>query len=294
MSKFIRPVLYLETFLSSLEDFRLKNGSDADFDERVLVSIEKMLPLREDFIEFIYTIFKYQETVDTDKLHTFFEKLLSYNYHVNKPENVQSWNSNDFDNYKFFTYELVLYFISTLLQLKKYNEAAFFINSQYFYRPEGYGGLQPAGIGIFNQPVSSLNERRNNRLDLKRVSVTADTIKSRANRTDITFSQIIQTDLILHYITELRGESYAWFPCTSTYNPITSNVELFERMVSIQHFEKTKVLFDVKSIEELDKIISEYVEQRNSNQHKHAHSFEMYRIPPLEKIIDINKISKIK
>src|SRR3989338_11602326 len=94
---------YLDTVISSLEDFRLSGGSITDFDDRVVETIEKMLPLRDDFIDFIFTVFKYQETVDIDKFHNFFEKLVPFSY---RPENVQSYTDVDYDNYKFFTYEL--------------------------------------------------------------------------------------------------------------------------------------------------------------------------------------------
>ncbi len=279
---------YLDTVIFSLEDFRLSGGSIADFDDRVVETIEKMLPLRNDFIDFIFTVFKYQESIDFEKFHNFFEKLIPFSY---RPENVQSYTDVDYDNYKFFTYELILNFVAILLKLKKYKEVSNFINSQYFYRHPSSSELTHNGIEIFDTYPRVLDEIRNKRLNLRRVSLTADLIKARSTRLDISFEEIKQADLVLYYISQLHGGRFSWFPRTSVYNSRGSAVEIFERMVSLQHFEKIKGLFDVQNIDMLKKIIAEYVEKNKDRQR--GHSWDYY-ISQLENIINPNKIGIVK
>ena len=279
---------YLDVFISSLEDFRISGGSITDFDDRVVETLEKMLPLRDDFIDFVFTVFKYQESVDMEKLHNFFEKLIPFSY---RPINVQSYTDVDYDNYKFFTYELILNFVAILLQLKKYKEVSHFINSQYFYRHPNNSELTHNGIEIFDTYPRVLDEIRNKRLNLRRVSLTADLIKVHSTRSDISFEEIKQADLVLHYISELHGGRFSWFPRTSVYNSRGSAVEIFERMVSLQYFEKIKGLFDVKNIDILKKMIAEYIEKNKDRQRGHSWDYE---ILPLESVIDSNKIGTIK
>jgi len=279
---------YLDTVISSLEDFRLLGGSTTDFDDRVVETIEKMLPVRDDFIDFVFTVFKYQESVDLEKYHNFFEKLIPFSY---RPADVQSYTEVDYDNYKFFTYELILNFIAILLQLKKYKEVSHFINSQYGYRHPNFSELTYNGIEIFDTYPRSLDEIRNKRLDLRRVSLTADLIKAHSIRTDISFDEIKQADLVLYYVTELHGGRFSWFPRTSVYNSRGSAVELFERMISLQYFEKIKGLFDIQNIEQLKKIIAEYIEKNRERLRRHSLD---YQILPLENVIDPNKIGTIK
>ena len=279
---------YLDTVISSLEDFRLSGGSVTDFDDRVVETIEKMLPVRDDFIDFVFTVFKYQETVDLEKFHNFFEKLIPFSY---RPADVQSYTEVDYDNYKFFTYELILNFVAILLKLKKYKEVSHFINSQYFYRHPNYSELTHIGIEIFDTYPRSLDEIRNKRLNLRRVSLTADLIKAHSTRSDISFDEIKQADLVLYYVTELHGGHFSWFPRTSVYNSRGSAVELFERMVSLQYFEKIKGLFDVQNIEQLKKMIAEYIEKNKDRQRGHSWDYE---ILPLENVIDPNKIGTVK
>lgn len=278
---------YLDTVISSLEDFRLSGGLVAGFDDLVVETIEKMLPLRDDFIDFVFTIFKYQESVDLEKFHEFFEKLIPFSF---CPADVKSYTDVDYDNYKFFAYELILNFVAILLQLKRYKEVSYFINSQYFYHRPNYDELTHDGIEIFNNYLSVLDEIRNKRLNLRRVSLTADLIKTHSTRSDISFDEIKQADLVLHYISKLHGNKSPWFPRTSVYNS-RGGVEIFERMVSLQYFEKIKDLFDVKNVDTLKKMIAEYVEQNKDRQSRYPWDYE---ILPLENIIDQNKIGMIK
>lgn len=281
---------YLESLSSSLEDYRLDGGSHKDFDEKVIKSIDKMLPLRDDFIDFTNTIFKYNDNINLDTLHAFFEKLLSFQL---RPKDVRTWSRVDFDNYNFFIYELMLYFFTVLFILRKYKEAAFFINSQYFITGPDTGELVNVGIEFFNQHVASLDEIRNKRLNLQRVSLTADFIKQRANRKDIQFAQIIQTDLILHYLTELQLSDFSWFPrCSVHGSRFSTQIELFGRMVSKSHFDKIKPLFSVNNKEELRLKLEKYKEQVNQQQSRRPDRF-YYEIPFLENLIDIKKIGTL-
>lgn len=272
---------FLETVVSSLEDFRLTGGANAGFDDKVASSIEKMLPLRDDFIDFTFALFKYRDPVDLDQLHGFWEKLIPFGF---RPEHVGSWTEVDFDNFKFFNYELMLSFMAVLLQLKKYREAGFFVNSQYVYHNSTVQ-LKQNGIVIFNRYAESLDQFRNNRLGLNRVSVTADLIKARATRKDVSFGNIRETDLVLYYVTELRGSRrFGWFPRTSAYGGHGSGIELFDRMVSSRHFERVKALFGVDTVDELKTLVDEYVARTRDNKQGFAGMWD-YGILPLENVV---------
>ncbi|OIO49547.1 MAG: hypothetical protein AUJ39_00800 [Parcubacteria group bacterium CG1_02_42_13] len=225
----------------------------------------------------------------SDYLDTFIASLEDFR--------LSGGSAPDFDNYRFFSYELALYLLAVLIKLKKYDELAYFINNQYFYRSPNTSELAHNGIEIFNHYLPSLDEIRNKRLELRRVSVTADLIKSRATRKDIDFSDLIQADLVAFYITELRGGHFGWFPRTSVYNSRWgSGVEIFDRLVSRQHFEKTKILFGIKTIDELKKLIEQYIERSQEEikqGHRRSWSWD-YEIQPLEKVIERDKIGTVQ
>ncbi len=277
---------FLETFVASLEDFRLPSPAGEGCDDKVADSIERMLPLRNDFIDFTLMLFKYRDTVDLDPLHEFWEKLIPF---IFRPEPVQSWTEVDFDNYRFFNYELMLSFITILLRLKKYSDAGYFIYSQYFHRSDT-GEQRQSSIEIFNRHVRSLDEYRNNRLGLRRVSVTADLIKARAIHKEVRFEDLQQTDLVLHYVLQLRGDRFEWFPRTSVYGGRGSGIDLFGRMVSERHFEKMKALFDVNTVDELKSLVEQSVARRKSNRIPYTGLWD-YNIMPIENVIDVEKLA---
>ena len=179
--------------------------------------------------------------------------------------------------------------MAVLLQLKKYQEAGFFLHSQYFYR-NTTDELKQSGIEMFNRHVRSLDEFRNNRLGLRRVSMTADLIKARATRKDLSFGEIRETDLVLHCVTELCGGRFGWFPRTSVYGGRGSGIELFDRMVSRRHFDKIKVLFSVNTVDELKALIGQYVAQ-NSDARRGFGGMWEYDIMPVENVINLGKIA---
>lgn len=284
---------YFDSLILSLEDFRLTgSASVAGFDEEVAQSIEKMIPLRDDFIDFVFTVFKYQESVNMDQFHDFFEKLIPFTF---AKEDAQTFTESDFDNFRFFFYELVLNFVAILIHLKKYSELSNFVSSQYFYRKPHHEENLNIGTEVFNRYLRTLDEFRKSRLKLNRISITADLLKEHSIRKDITFSEIRQADLILYYILDLttdREWGVAWFPRTSVYNNHSgSRVELFDRMASLQFFNKVKDLFGVNSVEELNKLILQHAEK---NKGRKKHDSWDFPIKNLEEVIDITKIGTIK
>lgn len=284
---------YFDSFILSLEDFRLTSNASIDgFDEDVILSIEKTIPLRDDFIDFVFTVFKYQESVNMDQFNDFFEKLIPFTF---AREDGHPSTESDFDNYRFFFYEIVLNFVAILLHLKKYSELSYFINSQYFYKKTHREESLNTGIEVFNRYLRTLDEFRKNRLKQNRISITADLLKERSIRKDVTFTEIRQADLVLYYILDLmttREWGTAWFPRTSVYNNHSgSRVEFFDRMISLQFFNKVKNLFGVNNVAELNKLITQHVEK---NKDKSKHSSWDFPIKELENVIDITKIGTMK
>jgi len=279
---------YLEAFVLALEDFRISGGTAPDFDEKVVTTLEKMLPLKDDFVDFAFTVFKYQENVDIESLHDFFERLIPFFYPT-----ANVFTRVDCDNYKFFIYELTLNFMAVLMKLKKYKEAGSLIHAQYFYTRPTSSQIMHSGIEAFNQYAASLDEIRNRRLNLHRTSVTADMLRAHSTRPDLKFDEVMQTDMLLYYLTELAGVDFPWFPRTSVYNSRGASVEIFDKMVSRQQFERVKALFDVTSIKELEAKVTEYIERVSREQHRRFDTWN-FEVRPLQTVIDPTKIGIVK
>jgi len=277
---------YFEVLLASLEDYRIKEKPGVEFDDIVIESIERLLPLRNDFIDFIMTVFKYSESIDVDRFHHFFERLIKYLY---KPEDVHSWNRTDFDNYKFFVYELFLYFIAGLIKLEKYSTASYFINSSYFFKEDNMGQLRHSNVSILNQHVKSLDYNRNRRLNLQRYSITADLVKQRANRQDIPFHLLIDADLILFYVTCLQDDAFQiWYPHCCVY--ARGGTEFFARTVSRKYVDKIRVLFNAKDLSEFKAQIGKIDEVNR----QYARSYVDYRVPNIISLVNLDNLGSVE
>lgn len=252
-----------EAFFEILDEFQINNQEiteDRPLDQLVYDKIHEMLPLRDDFIEFVELRCSYSENPDTDLFADFFETLIQY---TDAPKDWTTWNSLQFDHFKFFIHELYLYLITILLKKKRYKDVSLLVYRPYFYQTRNRTELQQGSFGSFYQYIATLDEIRKARLKLNRQSVAAEMLIQRAPK-KYPKEAIIETDTLLYYIDKMKEENnsyYGWFPKTFPYNPYTK-IELFQRLVSRRHFEQVKQIFNVDKPEELKKMITEEGEKR--------------------------------
>jgi hypothetical protein len=279
---------YFEIFIDHLEEYRIEPTTSKEIDDNVVESIDKLILLRDDFIEFNKAVFSFNVEVKVEDYKDFFESLIKFHF---RKEEEASRTDLIFDNYKFFITEIILYFITILLSLKKYEQVSYFIYSTYFYRYDNRNNLKAHNISIFNRYIASLDETRNQRLNLRRISITADKLKEHANRSDYPFSKIQETDFLLYALTLLCNPSdrYSiWLPRTSVYRNYRNN-GIFERLISKSFFERTKSLFNVKTIDDLKQKLTQVADNPNTII---LSSFN-YDIPTIDELFEIDKIGSL-
>lgn len=186
---------YLEAFLNILEDYRLDPHIEKDtpFDERVMANIKSFIPHRNHFAEFIKLVCLYDEDqFYFSQLFEFFEKSISFMY---PPKGTQQWNDNWCDNYKFILQELFIYLIAFCIKYKKYDAIDLFLDEQYYFTTNI--GKESTTYTEFNQYISVIDDHRKKRLNLNRISITADILKERADIKNLDLEELMQTDFIL-------------------------------------------------------------------------------------------------
>ena len=212
---------FFDQWLLDLEELRVKPVQGEPFDETLVKAIERMRPARDSFISFTRQLPQLQpDDEDVDLIHDYFERLAQLQY---RPADVHSYLETQWDQYRFICCELMLYFAAILIRNGKYALLTKFVNSTYFYKSNA-SQQQYQGIALFNHFMGSLDSERNVRLQLNRVSVTADMIKTRAEGSGIPFEELIAADLLLHYMTLLDSstsesfwQSSVWFPRLSVF-----------------------------------------------------------------------------
>lgn len=242
---------YCDLFASNLERFRLSKP-EGEFDDAVVKNIEEFLPYRNEVIQLFISIAQYSPTTEfTQRIHRLFEGLIPY---VIGTEWV-------FDNFKFIVHELFLYALAILLKHDRLDQANILLQQQY-YLPGNSGYMQDVMVSflVFQGHIQSL-ERRNQRLDLHRLSLRADLLQERCNGTGIDFRYLMQADFVAFMRAELETENnrIRWWPYTLLYlGHFNGPFEIFARSSSRTYFNRAKVLLAVDTPKDLEPLFKSY------------------------------------
>lgn len=239
---------YFQTFVENLEEFRI-SSVEGEFDDKVIENIDKFLPYRSEVIEIFLAIAQYRNTPEVwQQLHRFFENLIPY---MDRSEGVSTWSEWDFDNFKFIIHELFLYAISSLLKYECFDAVAHLIRHHYYVEKNSdYGRDVMVPFTVVMSYMRSL-KYRNERLNLRRLSLRADLLEQRSRTSGIAFRQIMQSDFIL-FIRDcfdvMKNEAYQdWPPETLLYIERHSGTfEIFARAQSKEYFDRVKCIFDIE------------------------------------------------
>ena len=284
---------YYDSFLNALNNFKIqeKDLTQENYDDVVLKSISDLSALRDDFINFIETYLSYSIEIDIERLHSFFEKLLDYLLNLDGIEHQSNtYGSIKNDNFRFFFYELFLYFTCTMFEKERFRELGYILNNPFIVNIKRHEKTQEYNFIYFRSYVATLNELRNKKLQMNRISITADTLKERATG-KISFQQIQQADAILYYISLfIQDNSYnrrPWFPETTCYH--IYNFPLISKAVSQKFFDKLKPIFDVNTKEELIQKVDEVVKNNKDNLQRFN-----YEIPQIGRGLKLDEICTIR
>jgi hypothetical protein len=247
---------YSNTFSTNLERFRLSKP-DGEFDDAVIKSIEEFLPYRNEAIQVFIAVAQYAPNEElTQKLHRLFENLIPY---MNRPTNVSQWSEWDFDNFKFIVHELFLYALAILLKHERIDQANYLLQQQYYIPGNSeYGRNVMVSFFAFREYMRSL-EHRNQRLNLRRLSIRADLLKERCTGTGIDFRYLQQADFIafMRQEVETKDDYNRWWPETLLYRG-HGPFEIFARSVSKSYFEKAKSLLAIETPKDLEPLLASY------------------------------------
>ena len=275
---------YLETFTKNLEKFRIKDY-EGEFDEAVIKNIEAFLPYRNEFIQLLLTIARYDSREEfIERLHRFFECLIPY---MSRPEGVTSWREWDFDNFKFIIHELFLCAVAILVKLERFHQAAMLLSQRYYVPGNSdYGRDVMVSFTIFRRPMQSL-KYRNRRLNLRRLSLRADLLKKRCQTTGIDFRYLMQADFILFIRADLYSEGPfdRWWPDTLLYlGHFPGPFEIFARAESKRYFEKVKCLFNIDEPGDLKPLLEQYRQRKRELPRWEFQSFDPSLLLNIERL----------
>jgi hypothetical protein len=230
---------------------------EGEFDDAIVESIEQFIPYRNEAIQIFFAIAQYYANEEIiRKVHRFFESLIHYMY---PPDGTKSYSEWDFDNYKFIIHELFLYANAILIKYEQFKQVSDLLSEQYFV-DSSYREDVMLNYAALRQPVRSFRHR-NQRLNLRRLSIRADFLNKRISGTGLEFRHLMQADFVLFMRNEIDPERHywSWWPETLLYaGRMHGPFEIFARAKSKAYFEKVKCLLSIEKPENLKELLESY------------------------------------
>lgn len=120
---------YFEVLTKKLELARVDQDSDP-FDEAIFESIKAFQPYRDEAIEILLLLGRYQDgDVATDVIRRFLEGLIPYQF---RPQDVTSYREWDYDNFRFIAHEFLLYAMASLLKYEKFDAVRQLVGNGFY------------------------------------------------------------------------------------------------------------------------------------------------------------------
>lgn len=253
---------FIQAAIAYADTLRVRSRPELEhIDEKVLDDLRALLPLRDQFIDWLLLEASLQEPERLDGILTeFLETLLALKY---RPPEVTTWNESWFDAHRLFVYEMFLYVVAVLLKTDKYSSVRGILTAHYILpESESSRGRDFVAFDKFYTHSQALLDR-NRRLKLNRASVIADVVKERATRNDVPFRDVMQAELVV-LLASLLSEDRRWFPHTLVYAGDGGvRFPLFVRAAQHRYFSRIQAITGIASAEELRQKVREGSERHD-------------------------------
>ena len=254
---------FLARAISYADEFRIRSELSAEeLEARVEADLRSLLPLRDQLVDWVLLESEVgggKELAST--LTAALEAVLALKY---RSPDMNRWNESWFDAQGIFVYEFMLYMIAALIKREQFEAlrellgAAFLLPEVEVYKDENF-----SKIDVFDTH-SRVLIAKNQHAQPRRTSPIGDLIKERATRTDLTFTDVMQSELLLFVSTMLRDDRY-WFPKTLVFADRT-RFPLFVLASRHSEFENLAHVLRVTDANDLRSKFKAGMERREVNQ----------------------------
>jgi hypothetical protein len=209
-----------------------------------------MKPLRDIAVEALGQLLtSAEDKVVVDEMLGLFEGLLAA---CTRPASGV-WSESWSDHLRFFNREVWLYALAGIIRTRRWAIAQAVLSTRLCTTLEG--GYQACDYGRLDGYLRTLEDQRNGRLKLNRISLTADLVKERADIAGFDFVALQEVDFLLC----LRGvlpqrppHTPTWYPRTAVYSShFPSPFPIFVRWQANRDTDALQPLLSVKSRKDL-------------------------------------------
>jgi uncharacterized protein YuzE len=245
---------YLDKLNEKLDDCRLRNLDENEniFGKKLYDKFLEMQIYRDSFLH-VVKYFIINGNIEYYKdFYNFYHNI--ENYYQPKKGTYDRWNSNEYDNFSLFFYELIISNIAMLMhydsmELLKVSLNFTFIDDikyDFYFEP-----IDKRLSTIYNKfgKFHTIGWYYNSITGKNYLNPLAEMIKSRIY-SEISLSELIEADLLLHYFRLDAKEYEQYYPLFAEYTSL-SKYEFFSKLVYKDNFDKLINLFNKKTRQEL-------------------------------------------
>lgn len=212
--------LFVKGVLTELNKLYVTPDGD-DYHEGVYQAITSTKGLRDQVAEYVEAVAAFSGD-DPNAISPFIKLMEGIGAHFGPPENAGTYYPGWVDFYKFFALEAFLIQTAALLRNERWRTLRRLVDATYIVRGS-QREMASARFVAFDEHLVSLEEHRNQRLKLNRVSVSADLLKERCSQEKTSFAELMEADVFLALKSLVVGRATSdewmsyWAPRTSIY-----------------------------------------------------------------------------
>ena len=212
---------FLKEIFKKIEQTKPDFSKFENMDDAIVDQITKGLNVSYSFIKAGLLASKYNDLEVAKIIYEFFGHFLVLH---EPPVSVGTYQPIKFDGFRFLTYEMFVSFIAGLIKYDRWNILGEILSEELFIDKEGDSKYIP--FAHISRYITSLDEIRNKRLNLNRISIMADFLKDRFTQTKlselISFKEFVEADYFLFVRSVIHEEDTnylynTWCPRSCVY-----------------------------------------------------------------------------
>ena len=241
---------FLGNLLSELEATRPDFSKFAEFDEAIVEQVDDARPLTYRFIDAANIAAKAECAEALRTMYEFFGGVLRL---YDLPDDFRGrYDGRSFDGFKFLGYEMFVGLVASMLRYGHWSTLGELLDEDLFVQKKQDSEYEE--FVRVSRHVASLDQTRNERLNLKRICVMGDMLKERFTNTELsellTHKEFLEADYFLFMRTVCHSEDLEsmyniWCPRASVlldhvpwYLPKAESMRFLLRMLPATGFEK--------------------------------------------------------
>lgn len=203
---------YLVSLAATFDAYTLHEPANGLLDVKVLEAIDQFFPSLQDYRRLVTAVASSGAAeAQVDQLVDFFRDVIGYKSALSQEQHCVLWS----DQYRFIVRELFLSTVAIFMRHQHFDAVACLVGANYASETDD----NPQRFAVFDGYAKTLDEFRNRRLQLQRMSVSSDLVRDRVDVTQCDFEDLMQADFVLCLRSLVCDPSFfvRWYPRTLVY-----------------------------------------------------------------------------